>query len=281
MNNKYINYDYENVFVDNLDKLNNQQIQDLLKTGKVKSVYATKTITSGDQVEVEIYPEFSKREQKIYKLPKCKRAQRNLNDKNARKKLQRLLNLNFHDGDYWITLTYSNENLPPSMQDALKNMQNYIRRINYKRTKNKLEKAKYIYVTEYSDERKIRCHHHLVMDAGLPMEIVEETWPKGKRNNIRRISRDKEGLTGMANYLSKDPKGKKRWCASTNLLKPKITKSYSKFRASNVKKMVNDPNVIKTLSEQRYQKMEYLSQEIKFNDVNGRFYVYIRMRIRQ
>ena len=171
--NSYVNYNYDDTFVDPLDIANERLIEKLLESGSIKSVYATKTIKAGDQFEIEIYPEFTKKESKLYKLKKPNKAQKNLNDRYARKRVERLINANFHKNDLWITLTYDNNSLPATLDEALKNIKNYIRRINYKRKKLGLEKAKYIYVTEFSKEKKIRCHHHLIMDGGLSMDLVE------------------------------------------------------------------------------------------------------------
>ncbi len=41
-------------------------------------------------------------------------------------------------------------------------------------------------------------------------------------------------FTGLGNYLSKDPKGKKRWCCSKNLKDPDITRNLSKFSKKKV-----------------------------------------------
>ena len=116
-------YDYEEAFNLPLEQAQDKDIERLLHAGKLKSVYATKTIKSGDQFEIEIFPDFTKKQAHDLKLKKPSRqAQKNLNDKNARKKLERLINANFSEGDYWITLTYSNASLPKDMQEALKNM---------------------------------------------------------------------------------------------------------------------------------------------------------------
>lgn len=48
------------------------------------------------------------------------------------------------------------------------------------------------------------------------MEVVEAQWTFGRRNNIRRLDPDEKWLTGLAEYLSKDPKGKKREKADIN-----------------------------------------------------------------
>ena len=90
----YIDYDYEAAFTDPIDYSNERNIEKLLQQGKVKSVYTTKTIKAGNQFEVEIYPSFTKKESTGMNLkPRSSTAQKNLNDKNARKKLERLITL--------------------------------------------------------------------------------------------------------------------------------------------------------------------------------------------
>ena len=202
----YIPYDYEAAFDKQIETLHEYFVEQMLKH-RFKCVYACKEITAGEQFEIEIYPEFSK----ISDIPesgKIKKdnslVQKNLNDKNSRKYVERLLNHNFDTSDIWITLTYSAGNEPESMEEALKNMQNYIRRINYKRKKLGLPPAKYIYITEYSPEDEIRWHHHLVMDGMFDMDTVESTWKKGRRNETRRLDKDEYGLTGMSHYITKE-----------------------------------------------------------------------------
>ena len=278
---KYVDYDYDNSFVDPLDIANEKKIEDLLAKGYINSVYATKTIKAGNQFEIEIYPAFTRKECKELKLKKPNKAQRNLNDRYARKRVERLINTNFKKGDLYITLSYDNKHLPDSLEQAQKNMKNFMRRINYKRNKEGLEKAKYIYVTEFSKEKKIRVHHHLIMDCGLSGEVVENMWKHGRRNNIRKCDPDKDGLTGLAKYLVKDPKGNKRWCSSINLKKPKESKSYHSFKASHVKKIVQRRANVKDLVEHKYKNFIYTSKEIKYNEVNGKFYIYVRMRSKE
>lgn len=279
----YINYNYEDTFEDALEKADRKRIEELLARGSVKSVYATKTIKAGQQFEVEIYPEFTRRQGKELGLKRTSNAQRNLNDRNARKRVERLINTNFKNGDYWLTLTYDKKHLPADIEEAKKNMKNFIKRMNYRRNKEGLGNAKYIYITEHrsTGENKVRCHHHMILDCELSAETVEKMWKCGRRNNIRRIEGDEEGLTGLANYMTKDPAGAKRWCASTNLKQPEERKSYSRFKESHVRKIVQGKLSVKELVEKRYPKMTYTKEEIRYNEVNGKFYIYVRMRERR
>lgn len=301
---RYARYDYEAAFGRVLSTVEREQISEdlirkrLKKMGR-KSVYALKEVRSGEQLEVEIYPQF--RQDEIPEEWKIKRdnslAQKKLNDKNARKYVQRLINHNFDDGDLWITLTYQDEKLPENMEEALKNMQNYIRRINYRRKKKGLPNCKYIYVTEYSPTSKIRWHHHMIMDGEMDMETVEACWKLGKRNEIRRLSKDEHGLTGMAKYITKEPanmqkkerertKGQKRWCSSQNLEQFRVRVVHSKpnkngkYKAIEkfLKEMIRDNNSIKNIMQQWYPEYAYTDAEVRWNEYNCMFYVSARMR---
>lgn len=81
-----------------------------------------------DQFEIEIYPQFRSMDEvppegRTIKKDNNK-AQKNLNDKNARKYVERLINENFSDRDIWMTLTYDDAHLPPDGDvDAAKRSQ--------------------------------------------------------------------------------------------------------------------------------------------------------------
>lgn len=79
----------------------------------------------GKYLEVEIYP-ISKYEQK------------NLNDKNARKNLRRIHD-NFDNKDLIVSLSYDAANLPNSEEIAIRDRNNYIRRIKNFRKRNGLD----------------------------------------------------------------------------------------------------------------------------------------------
>ena len=281
---KYIECDYERLHTIKLNK-EQEEYTDHLDT-RVKCSYTTKTVDSGKVREVELYPTYLKSEMPdSWRMEKHKKIQKNLDDKNARKNLKRLINTNFGDGDYLITLTYDDKNLPEDHEEAKKNMQNFLRRLNYQIKKRDLEKAKYIYITEHSiiknkktEEEEIRCHHHLIINSFMSIDEIESLWKFGRRNNMKKLSTDEAGLTGIANYLTKDPKGKKRWCCSKNLKKPTIRKSKSKFTKKRVDTMTKCQNLIKMEMERANPGYILVDYEIYINKVNGRPYIYALMR---
>lgn len=277
-------YDYEAAYQHQADMEDEQTVQQLLKGKSKKTVYATKEIRAGEQLEVEIYPEFTK--QQSGEIPtegmkeKQRKAQRNLNEKNSRKECERTINANFGDRDIWATFTYTDEDMPETMEQAERDMKNYIRRLNYQRKKAGLENARYVYVTECSE--KGRFHHHIVLDGDMSMDTVEECWKLGRRNQVRRLNKDENGLTGMAKYITKEKKGKsqKKWRASKGLKKPDERVNHYKFRSKDVKEVIENHNCLKDKLLKWYGKEGYVftSQEIRYNEFNGRYYIYARMR---
>ena len=273
----YVDYDKEKTFTKCIDQMSESEMERMLLTGAVSWMYARKTITSGKVTEVEIYPEFTKAQIRKEKtiVKKQKISQKNLNDKNARKKLVRLVNANFGDGDLWVTLTYDDEHMPSSMQEATKRMNYYIKKLNRIRKKKGLKNCRYIYVTEMSK----RVHQHIVMDGDLSMDEVESAWPYGRRNNTRRISEDDEGLTGLARYLAKDPKGKRRYNCSKGLKQPKERKSHQ-ITMKRIRLMREDENELERYIRDLYPDRPVAEMRRYWNPVNGMYYYYVRLGVK-
>lgn len=293
---QFIPYDYEAAFNKQLENLREWSNGQMRSQGK-KAVYALKEIKAGEQFEVEIYPQFRNLDEVPEEGRRTKRdnskAQRNLNDKNARKYVERLINHNFGDGDLWVTLTYDDAHLPPDgdIDAAIRNMQNFIRRVNYQRKKRGLQKCRYVYVTEYNENAKIRWHHHIVMDGALDMDTVEKCWGQSSRNEVRRLQKDEDGLSGMANYIVKEKKrirSEKRWNSSQGLIDPDIRVVHSKQPEKGkgsykkigryVDDMVKNQDVIEGQMEKWYPEFDFRDAEVYYNDFNGMFYIHARMR---
>lgn len=278
---KYIDkeYDYESLYDTPINQLEEKEIENLLKTNNIDHHYVAKTISAGNMFEVELYPIFNKKDFQEFKVKrKSKKAQKNLNDRNSRKQFIRLINSNFTKDDYIMHLTYSNENLPPSIEDAEREVYKLIRKINYRRKKKKLQNAKYIYVTEYDPQKKIRVHHHLIIEGGIDRKVMKDLWTNGTRIKVEELEPDEYELSGLANYLSKDPKGKKRWKSSKGLKKPKERKSYTSFSKKKIRNMVADDTNVSIYMNSNYKSKAYLDHEIRYNKVNHMYYIYVRMR---
>jgi hypothetical protein len=295
----FIPYDYEAAYKQQLEKLNEWFAELMFRQGK-KVVYALKEIKAGDQLEVEIYPQFANMDDVPPEGRNIKKdndkAQRNLNDKNARKYVERLINHNFGDNDLWMTLTYDDEHLPPDgdIDAAIKNVQRYIRRVNYQRKKRGLPNCRYVYVTEYNPDAKIRWHHHLVMDGQMDMETVEGCWKQGSRNEVRKLQKDENGLSGMANYIVKEKKrvkSEKRWNSSQGLKEPDIRVVHSKRPtatqgsykkiAAYVENMKKGREAVREQVSKWYPDFEFTDAGIYYNDFNSMFYIKARMRKRR
>lgn len=270
----YGDYDYEEEYGKQAKRLEEYELKKLLDRKEVPYNYKTKTITSGRLVEAEIFPVFWRpKDVPRARVKKTRRAQGDLNDRNARKHFIRLVCTNFTSGDYWCTFNYSKS--PASWEEAERTMKNYIGRLNYRRRKMGLPRMKYIYITEFGS--KGRVHHHVIMDNLLDRDTVEDIWKHGKRNHVRRLEEDDFALTGLATYLSKDPKGRKRWKSSRGLKKPKVTESYSRFRKRRVLRMVRDQERIEEEARKEYPGLKFLDADVRHNGRNGLFYIYVRM----
>lgn len=271
-------YDYESLYDTPINQLEEKEIENLLKTNSIDHHYVAKTIRHGNQFDVELYPLFSKQDFQRWKPKKTKKAQRNLNEKNAKKRLIRLINENFTIDDWAIHLTYSNQNRPSTIEKAEKEVYKYIRKINYRRKKMGLPNAKWIYVTEYDPQKKIKVHHHLLMEKGIDRKVMKDLWTNGTRTEIKELEPDEYGLTGLANYISKDPKGKKRWKSSKGLKQPRERKSYTSFSKKKIRNMIADDTNVSVYMNSNYKSKTYLDHEIRYNKVNHMYYIYVRMR---
>lgn len=236
----------------------------------------------GDKyLEVEYFPitlqeRKQKRKKKIKEsLPK----QKNLNDKNARKHLIRLLNNNFTDKDLVLHLTYKDENLPKDEKEARRDVTNFLRRVKHYRKKNGLGELKYIAVVEYRDQEEgkkaIRIHHHIVIND-MDRDIVESLWGKG-RANADRLKADEFGYEALGRYITKDPKGSKRWTQSKNLKTPTVKVNDFRFSKRKIEEMAKYPDD-RAMFEKLYPGYIFTKCDVQVNDIVGGTYMYLKMR---
>ena len=159
----------------------------------------------------------------------------------SRRKHTRLVNSNFTHNSLYSTLTLSNQFEVHTFEEAEKIRKNFMKRI-----KRKFPDARMmIYMGRGKSTHRI--HFHMLSD-GVPEEAIRQKWNLG---NIIRIDHLKEhnyydgidcgeDYTGLANYLFdhwRPEKGRKRWSATQNLIKPEeeapkeIKREYTETKA--------------------------------------------------
>lgn len=264
---------YEDSVEERIERLRDKQI--------IK--YRTKTIKSGDMLECEIYPIWrvgggGKREKKA---KDTRAAQNNLNNKNAVKHLIRIVNTNFTKKDIWLTLTYSDGRLPTDVEQAKKDMQNYIRRVKRHMKKLELGELKYVYVTEFDDttKGKVRIHHHIIMNFN-DRDMAEQLWSGGGRTQARRLQPNDFGLEGLARYITKQRKGAntKRYTISRNMKQPKVTIADSKITRRKAEKIATEENIAHEIFQKMYKGYKFNDLTVKYSQFVSGAYLYVRMK---
>ena len=92
----------------------------------MRCLYREKKHYCGEYLEVDIFPVFEYQRGRSKKRKPTSETQKKLNQRNAERKLIRLLNTNFTKKDIRFDLTYSDEYYPGSPEDAQREMQNFL-----------------------------------------------------------------------------------------------------------------------------------------------------------
>lgn len=202
-------------------------------------MYIKKTYEMGDYKEVHKYYR--------YGCPKGKRGKKHertsetvirYNQKLKERQLQRILCANFKEGDWHLVLSYRKEDRPGSMEQAKKDIRNFLRKL-----KNRFKKAgyelKYICATERGKQGA--CHHHLILQDIVDgvfstKQAVMDHW-KGARHFTPLY--DQEAYMQLAEYIAKKETkegGGVSYTRSRNLIVPK-----AKIRRIRAKEWAEEP----------------------------------------
>lgn len=250
---------------------------------KNSGFYRTRTIRSGELLEVEVYPVIPQRQirEALSRKGVTREAQRRQNQKNAEKRCVRLIETNFGKEDWFFSATIAGEQLP-TLDEMQKIMQGFIRRVNYRRKQAGMENARYIYVIEGYEEgsKQKRLHVHCVMDGGLDAATIETIWGRGRCKCDRLKPDEYGGLGDLARYMVKDPRGRKRWRASKNLKQPIITTADRKVSARAAKRIAEDTAGRAAALEKLYEGYEHQETDVRTNPFIPGCYIYAVMRKR-
>ena len=253
----------------------------------MRSWYRETRYECGDYMEVNIYPVHGKTISRRKKAKPTKEVQQKLNDIYAENKLVRKGNANFTDHDLKVELTYSPAHLPGTLEEAEKELRNFIRKVKRYRKKHGLSELKYISTTE-TGKKSNRYHHHLIMSGGIDLYDLVQMWGKGIVGTDLLVF-DGNGIASLIRYMIKQvmPKGmsesnlsefegKKRYSCSRNLVDPPAKQRdnrFSKRQVTDLAKNIED----KPIFEKLYA--GYFISEVKkvYSEINGGVYLYIRL----
>ena len=183
------------------------------KGNRGRTFIREKIYTCGEYVDIDIFPVYQPQGIRRAKCNPTSEVQQLLNQRNAERKLIRLVHNNFTSEDLAVTLTYKTQ--PTNVAEAQRLLSNFLRRIKRARQKLGLAPLKYITVTEVGKRNK-RIHHHCIMSGGLDRDLIEKLWGLGYANT-QRLQFNEEGITGLAMYFVKNRQTYRRWNSSRNL----------------------------------------------------------------
>ena len=250
--------------------------------GKGVLLQRTKTVKAGDFLECEIFPvvamEPGIRERRQKKSPE---AIRRINERNAIKRLERLMNANFGPGDLLPHLTMAAACTEEEMMGVVRAFIRRLRRLAKKRG----SALRYIYVLESTGAGdSLKWHVHMVCNGDFASrDEVEKMWRHGLAR-VDRCQRMEKGLCGFARYITmrKETQARllrRRWACSKGLKQPTITSSDSKFSRAACAKIAREAEGdARALFEKKYPGYRLIEQPmIRYSDWLPGVYIYAMM----
>ena len=229
--------------------------------------------------EIEIYPVYSGSHKRVRceKRKESKKSQKELNKRNRIKKILRLLRDNFCKKDFFVTLTYSEKNVPKTVDGAQEDYKQFMRALR-KAYSDAGKTLKYMAWVEKGVE-KGRLHHHLVVSGGIDREVFEELFQKGFVT-VRKLKPELDDFLSLAEYFAKEPKGKRTFTCSKNLsrtaLVPKVVEN-NKTSKQEIKAIIENFED-KEWFEKKYPGYEPVFCDIRKNEYSRHSYIYLTLR---
>jgi hypothetical protein len=249
--------------------------------------YRRRTMLAGERLECEIYPMFGKEDEERVRAARKNETpekQKRLNRQRAERHITLLADTNFTERDIELTLTYKNT-YQPDFKRCQKDVSNFIRKVKRYREKNNLEPLKYIYVIEGGFEKKngfgtTKLHCHMMMNAGVNRETLEEIWEFGYANTKQLQPDEDRGLEELAKYMIKESKlHGRRFCHSRNLKKPLIKARDARCSNRMVKKIVKDIHIeARDVMEKRFPSYRFVDCKVYCSDQFDGVYIRCTMR---
>ena len=274
----------------------------------MRRTYREKIYRCGDYIDVQVFPVFAKGNTRRKKRAKpTSEMQARLNQRNAERALIRLLNANFTEQDISVTLTFRDEHLPETYEEAEKRAKNFLRRVKRLRARRGLPELKYIIIPGSG-----RYHFHIPMNGGIDTKELQALWPWGYLNVVH-FEFNESGLEGHARYVASQyeedqyggedlltmygvdeetgevsemqnaecrmqrKKGKRRYSCSKNIVRPEAEERDGRLSAQRVEDMATVDSYSRAVFEKLYPGYCFSSCMPYYNQENGGYYLEIRM----
>ena len=248
----------------------------------MRCLYRERRYFCGNYLEVNIFPVFRKQGRRGKRAKPTSEVQAKLNEHNAEQQLIRILNENFTKKDYELHLTYTDENLPTTPEEAKRDEQNFIRRVKRMYRKAGISPFKYVTVPAGGIEGT-RFHFHITLTGGVDRSLLESLWGYGYANS-KQLQFNENGVEGLARYMSRQfskHKGElpfgKRWSGSRNLVIPKPQDRDGRLSQRKVQELATVDEGNRKEFEALYE--GYRLSEVRpfYNEVNGGYYLCVKM----
>ena len=234
-------------------------------------------IYHGNYLDVQIYPVFTDSRLKGTRRKKAKpssEVQQKLNERNSINRIIWLINNNFTTKDYALHLSYNDNYLPISFEDAEQEQKKFLRRFRYALKKIGIE-LKYYAATEESTIEH-RFHHHLIVSGSLPIDVIAEMWGNGYIQ-VKPLQFDEKGVANLAAYISREKGARKSVTHSRNLKKPAERQRDGKVSQKTIRELHKHDCDVRAFCKKQYPEYDLAEFVPYYNDVNGYLYTTIRL----
>ena len=242
-----------------------------------------KTVCGDNYMEIDILP-ISQQEHRAGRGKKEKpssQAQKNLNDKRAKRYFIQKAETNFHAGDLRVDLTYNDANRPATVEQAEHCFELLRRKIVRWCKKEGYPNPKWMCITEHGANRRgkmVRIHHHLLLSGYIDREALEKMWSTGRGKNARplgivrtvRLQPQDGTLLPLLAYLVKQSAGKRHWRGSLHLAEPKRPRpNDSKYTRAKLARLAQNQVYDKAWWAAQYPGWELVEAQADYNELSG------------
>lgn len=232
-----------------------------------------------------------------------------INRRNTERHMMRLIEYNFTERGYVVTLTYAypvedygmcslkelsdtydREGLPWDMDRVKKDMRNFLARLKraMKAAGGNPKGIKWLMRIEEGVEPPVgglppKYHLHGVIEGdGLSRDMIETAWTACHgMTRIERLDLDNDGPARLARYLNKQKRGGRWWSHSRNLKAPSPRVSDRKMSRRRAAKIAADVRVAaREIFEKLYPGYRLVEDRVTYSDFVAGAFIYARMRRR-